>query len=91
MNKLFGQSKVLHVMPEEERLANEQRFNSDKPFMWSPKGTYMILIKSDKVEFVAGSTMKPVLTINEPKVDSIIFSPCERYVLVYIPNNDFSY
>jgi len=78
-------------MPDEERLANIQRFNSDQPFLWSPKGTYMVLIKSDKVEFVGGSTMKPILTINEPKVETVIFSPCERYVMVYLPKNEMPY
>ena len=91
LNKLYGQGKVLHELPEEERKQNEQRFNSDQPFLWSPKGTYMILIKSDKVEFVAGSTMIPVLTINQPKVETVVFSPCERYVMMYLPKNENTY
>jgi len=51
----------------------------------------MILIKSDKVEFVGGSSMQPVLTIPKPKVDTVVFSPCERYVLIYLPKNDNPY
>ena len=90
-NNLQGQTKVLISMTEEERFGDIQKFNSDQSFMWSPKGTYMILIKSDKVEFVGGSDMKPILTINEPKVETIIFSPCERYVMVYSPKNDTPY
>jgi WD40 repeat protein len=35
--------------------------------------------------------MKPILTINEPKVDSVSFSPCERYLLVYSPHSDLPY
>lgn len=35
--------------------------------------------------------MKPILTINEPKVETVIFSPCERYVMVYLPKNDCPY
>ena len=68
MNKMFGQTKVVHLLPDEERLEHIKKFNSDQAFLWSPKGTYMILIKSDKVEFVGGSSMQPILTINEPKV-----------------------
>jgi len=51
----------------------------------------LILIKSDKVEFVGGSKMTPILTINEPKVESVIFSPCEKYLMVYQPKNDCPY
>ena len=51
----------------------------------------MITIKSDKVEFIGGSNMKPILTINEPKVEAVIFSPCERYLMVYQPKNDSPY
>jgi uncharacterized protein with WD repeat len=58
---------------------------------WSPKGTYLIAIKSDKVEFIGGSKMKPILTINEPKVEAVVFSPCEKYLLVYQPRNELAY
>lgn len=66
-------------------------FAADKACSWSPKGTYLIIIKSDKVEFIGGKQMKPILTINEPKVESVLFSPCETYLLVYSPKNDFPY
>lgn len=35
--------------------------------------------------------MKPILTINEPKVEAVTFSPCERYLMVYQPKNDSPY
>ena len=35
--------------------------------------------------------MTPILTINEPKVDSVKFSPCEKYLMVYQPKNDSPY
>jgi uncharacterized protein with WD repeat len=35
--------------------------------------------------------MKPILTINEPKVESVTFSPCEKYLVVYSPKNDLPY
>lgn len=35
--------------------------------------------------------MTPILTINQTKVDSVLFSPCERYILIYQPSSDLSY
>jgi len=35
--------------------------------------------------------MTPILTINEPNVDSVIFSPCESYLMVYSPKSDLPY
>lgn len=35
--------------------------------------------------------MQPILTINEPKVETVIFSPCEKYLVVYSPKSDFPY
>ena len=81
----------MHNLEEDNNQARYKPFNSDKPFSWSPKGTYLIVIKAEKVEFLGGSNLKPLLTINEPKVEAIIFSPCETYVLVYQPKNDFPY
>jgi hypothetical protein len=51
----------------------------------------MILIKSDKVEFIGGRAMEPILTIEEPKVETAKFSPCERYILLYTPLKDKPY
>jgi len=58
---------------------------SDKNVQWSPKGTYLIIIKHDKVEFHGGKKMSPIITIPEQKVDYVSMSPCERYVLTYAP------
>jgi hypothetical protein len=35
--------------------------------------------------------MKSIMTINEPKVEQVIFSPCETYLMVYSPKNDNPY
>jgi uncharacterized protein with WD repeat len=82
---------VLLNNTEEENKPDFDGFQTDKPFSWSPKGTYLVCIKSDKVEFCGGSQMKPILTINEPKVESVLFSPCEKYLLVYQPKNELAY
>lgn len=58
---------------------------SDKNVQWSPKGTYLIIIKHDKVEFHGGKKMMPIITIPEQKVDFVSMSPCERYLLTYAP------
>ena len=38
---------------------------SDKNVQWSPKGTYLIIIKHDKVEFHGGKKMNPIITLPE--------------------------
>jgi len=50
---------------------------------WSPLGTYLVLIKSEKLEFVGGSKMNPIIVISQPKVENVVFSPCEKYILLY--------
>jgi len=70
---------------------NPGPFDTDKACSWSPQGTYLIVIKSDKVEFIGGKAMTPILTINEPNVESVTFSPCESYLMVYSPKSDFPY
>jgi len=77
--------------PNEEGVKHFGPFQTDKPFSWSPKGTYLIVIKSDKVEFMGGSQMTSIMTITEPKVEQVIFSPCEKYLMVYSPKNDLPY
>lgn len=91
VKNLESQSKVLHNLEEHERRKDLEPYPSDQSFSWSPRGTYLVLIKADKVEFVGGTKMTAILTINEPKVDSVQFSPCERYLLVYQPKNDLPY
>lgn len=65
--------------------------NSDKTVNWSPKGTYLIVIKHDKVEFHGGKKMQPIITLPEGKVDLVHMSPCERYVLTYAPMSKTPY
>lgn len=91
MKSLYGQNKILHNLDPSERQADFEEFVSDKPFQWSPRGTYLILIKSDRVEFLGGKAMEPILSIPEAKVDSVSFSPCERYIMLYTPMKDRPY
>jgi len=62
---------------------------SDKPAIWSPQGTYLIVIKADKVIFLGGAgEMRTIITLKMNKCHSVKMSPCERYVLSYTPTND---
>ena len=69
----------------------DETLQSDKAVSWSPKGTYLIVIKHDKVEFHGGKNLTPIITLPEPKVDHVSMSPCERYVLTYAPQSKTSY
>lgn len=65
---------------------------SDKPVQWSPQGTYVIVIKADKVDFLGGGgAMRPIITLKMNKCFAAIMSPCERYVLTYAPHNDTTF
>lgn len=89
---LHGMTKVLWNLDESEREKEpDNSFESDKKMLWSPRGTYLVLIKSDKVEFIGGSKMEPILAIAEPKVETVIFSPCEKYIVLYIPKKEKAY
>jgi len=83
INSLQGQTKILWNLDEEELKSPYPAYPSDKPYSWSPKGTYLVVIQSEKVDFVGGPNMKPILTIPEQRVESVQFSPCERYLMVY--------
>jgi translation initiation factor 3 subunit B len=62
---------------------------SDKKVFWSPLGTYLIIIKADRVVFMGGSgNMREIITLAQSKADKVIMSPCERYVLTYSPQAD---
>lgn len=65
--------------------------SSDKPITWSPQGTYLILIKPDKVIFLGGKEMTPIIVLPKNKVLSVKMSPCEKYVLTYSPMGDTCY
>lgn len=85
-------TKILWNLDESEKEKEiDMFFESDKPFTWSPKGTYLVLIKSDKVEFISGHKMEPILTIQQPKVETVIFSPCEKYIVLYMPKSNTPY
>lgn len=61
---------------------------SEKPVVWSPQGTYLILIKPDKVIFLGGKEMTPIIVLPKHKVLAVKMSPCEKYVLTYSPMGD---
>jgi len=64
---------------------------SDKPAIWSPQGTFLIVIKPDKVTFLGGKEMIPIIVLPQNKVHSVIMSPDEKYVLCYSPMGDKAY
>lgn len=64
---------------------------SDKAASFSPMGTYLIIIKADKVVFYGGKSMRTIITLKISKVEKAIMSPCERYVLTYSPMGDNVY
>jgi uncharacterized protein with WD repeat len=64
---------------------------SDKSISWSPLGTYLILIKADKVIFLGGKEMTPIIVLPKHKVIHVKMSPCEKYVLTYSPMGDVAY
>lgn len=58
---------------------------SDKMTDWSPKGTYLVEIKPGKVQFLGGEQMVPIITLPQANVETVVMSPCEKYVLTYAP------
>jgi len=89
---LHGMNKILWNLDESEREKEiDNPFDSDKLFQWSPRGTYLVLIKTDKVEFIGGPQMQPILAIAQPKVETVIFSPDEKYIVLYMPRNNKPY
>lgn len=75
---------------KDESLAVFESTPESKP-CWSPKGTYLIMIKADKVLFLGGENMVPIITIPQAKVTHVEMSPCERYVLTYAPKGDVAF
>jgi len=64
---------------------------ADKPVQWSPKGTYMIVIKADQVIFLGGESMVPIISLPQSKVTHAKMSPCENYVLTYTPSAEVNF
>jgi hypothetical protein len=46
----------------------------------------LIVIKSDKVEFLGGPNLTPIITLVETKIEGVSMSPDEKYVLTYAPH-----
>lgn len=75
---------------KDEQLAVFESTTDSKP-NWSPKGTYLIMIKAEKILFLGGEKMVPIITIPQAKVTHVSMSPCERFVLTYSPKGDAAF
>ena len=75
---------------KDESLAVFESTPESRP-TWSPKGTYLIMIKAEKILFLGGENMVPIITIPQSKVTHVDMSPCERYLLTYSPKGDFAF
>jgi uncharacterized protein with WD repeat len=82
---------------QENTVAIIRNVSEKLPVKWSPMGTYLIVIKADKIVFYGGASdadskeMKEVICLNQPKTSAVIMSPCERYVLTFSPLADVVY
>lgn len=56
--------------------------------MWSPKGTYLATFHRQGIALWGGEEFVRLHRFNHTNVQLIDFSPCERYVVTYAPNND---
>jgi len=79
----FDRTQAMNGQPDEELVVVPNA--ADKPCKWSPQGTYLISIKADKVIFLGGETMVPIITLPQTKVTEVKMSPCEKYVLTFSP------
>jgi len=75
---------------KDHTLLNMQKA-SEKPVVWSPQGTFLIVIKADKVIFLGGKEMTPIIVLAQNKVAAVKMSPDEKYVLTYSPMGDKAY
>jgi len=85
----FDKTQAQNGQPDEEVLTLEGA--AEKAIQWSPKGTYMILIKADQVVFLGGEAMVPIITLPQSKVTHVKMSPCEKYVLTFSPLADVAF
>jgi translation initiation factor 3 subunit B len=86
---IFDRNQAINGQKDEQLAVFDSTVDS-KP-VWSPKGTYLILIKAEKVLFLGGEKMVPIITIPQAKVTCVHMSPCERYVLTYSPKGDAAF
>ena len=86
---IFDRNQAVNGQKDEQLAVFDSTVDT-KP-CWSPKGTYLILIKADKVLFLGGEKMVPIITIPQAKVTQVHMSPCERYVLTYSPKGDAAF
>jgi uncharacterized protein with WD repeat len=83
---IFDRNKAANGQ-KDEQLAVFESTQESRP-SWSPKGTYLIMIKAEKIIFLGGENMVPIITIPQSKVVHVSMSPCERYLLTYAPKGD---
>ncbi len=63
---IFDRNQAVNGQKDEQLAVFDSTVDT-KP-CWSPKGTYLILIKADKVLFLGGEKMVPIITIPQAKV-----------------------
>ena len=85
----FDKMRAQNGQPDENVITLDGA--ADKPVQWSPKGTYMILLKPDQVVFLGGEAMVPIITLPQSKVTHVKMSPCESYVLTFSPLADVAF
>ena len=85
----FDKTQAQNGQPDE--IVTTLEGAADKPVAWSPQGTYMIVIKADKVVFLGGEAMVPIITLPQAKVTHVKMSPCEKYVLTFSPLADVAF
>ena len=77
----FDKSRALHHQPDENFITLDGV--TGKNTQWSPQGTYLIVVRTEQIDFLGGEQMIPIITIPQSQVTSVKMSPCENYVLTY--------
>ena len=55
---------------------------------WSPLGTYMVTFHARGIALWGGQDFHKVQKFSHPNVQYIDFSPCERYIVTFVPPKD---
>ena len=55
---------------------------------WSPLDTYMVTIHARGIALWGGQDFHKVQKFSHPNVQYIDFSPCERYIVTFVPPKD---
>jgi translation initiation factor 3 subunit B len=76
----FDKQKASHNQPDEPLLELDGVTGKT---VWSPQGTFLIVIRTEQVDFLGGESMIPIITLPQSQVSSVSMSPCENYVMTY--------